>query len=181
MKKAVLFLAISTLLGGCASSKKVEEINEMDVNSALAEYQKVILQEEKKLNDRLVKSALLATEYQKRLAETNDGLKRPMYDYDKIREARYQAKTVPEGMERIFPIDWVGPVEPVLETIVQYAGYELVYQGIRPIFSREVTLLPDNLTIKQHLDNIAVNTDGYIKDIDIYVKDKKVVVIYENF
>jgi hypothetical protein len=182
MKKAVLVLTISMLLGGCATSSKVPKYEEMDIEGAVAEHQRVIISEEKKLNNRLVKAALLATEYQKILSETNNGLKRPMYDYDKIREARFQATEVPEGMERKLPIDWTGPVEPVLETIIQYSGYELVYKGIKPIFSRDVTLLPENhLTIKQHLDNIAVNSEGYIKDIDIYVADKKVVVIYENF
>ena len=182
MKKAVLVLAIGTLLGGCASSSKVEDYQSMDIDKALEEYQDIIIQEEKKLNDRLVKSAFLANEYQKILAETNNGLKRPMYDYDRIREARYQATEIPEGMERQLPIDWSGPIEPVLETIVQYAGYEISYQGIKPIFSRDVTLLPEsNITIKQHLDNIEVNAEGYIKDIYTLVADKKVIVVYENF
>lgn len=181
MKKAVLFLSVCSLLGGCASSKKMENVNSGDLITN-EEYRKMIIKEEKKLNDRLVKSALLAAESQKILAETNNGLKRPKYDYDKIREARFQATYIPEGMERILPIDWVGPVEPVLETLVSYAGYKLKYKGVKPVQSREVTLLPENdINIKQHIDNIDINSQGYIKDIIISEPDRTVVIVYENF
>lgn len=181
MKKAVLFLSLCSLLGGCASSKKVDEMKDNDLITN-EEYRKMLIAEEKKLNERLVKSALLAAESQKILAETNNGLKRPNYDYDKIREARFQATYIPEGMERILPIDWVGPVEPVLETLVTYAGYTIQYKGIKPVQSRDVTLLPENnINIKQHIDNIDINSQGYIKDIIISEPDRQVVVVYENF
>lgn len=179
MKKVVLTLAIASILGGCVSSKNVE--NKKSDLITNQEYRKILLKEEQKLNDRLAKSALLAAESQKIMAETKNGLLRPMYDYDKIREARFQSNYIPVGMERILPIDWDGPVEPVLETLVHYSGYSIVYNGSKPLQSRDVSLLPGDLNIKQHIDNIDINAKGYIKDILINEPDKIVTVIYENF
>ena len=179
MKKAILTISMLALLGGCSSTSDKSNVKKDLITNE--EYRQMLLKEEKKLNNRLAKSALLAAESQKIMAETNNGLARPMYDYDKIREARFQAGYVPEGMERVLPIDWDGPVEPVLETLIHYAGYALDYKGVKPIQSNDVTLMPGNVTIKQHIDNIDVNVKGYIKDIMIFEADKKVVVVYENF
>lgn len=178
MKKVVLTLAMTAILGGCSSTKEVEVKKDTISNE---EYRQILLKEEKKLNERLAKTALLAAESQKIMSETKNGLSRPNYDYDKIREARFQATYVPVGMERLLPIDWDGPVEPVLETLVHYAGYEIQYQGSKPLQSRDVSLLPGDITIKQHIDNIDVNVKGYIKDILINEPDKLVIVVYENF
>lgn len=180
MKKAILAISALTLLCSCASSDDKNLTKQRELVSS-AEYREMLIKEDRKLNERLAKSALLAAESQKIMAETNNGLARPMYDYDKIREARFQATYVPSGMERIMPIEWDGSVEPVLETLVHYAGYRINYKGRKPIQSRDVTLLPDNLSIKQHIDNIDINSEGYIKDIFINEADKIVVVVYEDF
>ena len=181
MKKIMITLSALSLLAlsGCSTTKDVNQNNKDLITNE--EYREILLKEERKLNNRLAKSALLAAESQKIISETNNGLARPMYDYDKIREARFQATYVPVGMERILPIDWDGPIEPVLETLVHYAGYELAYKGTKPIQSKDVTLMPGPVTIKQHIDNIDINAKGYIKDIFIDEPDKKVIVVYENF
>lgn len=180
MKKIILAVSALTLLGGCSSTDNSSSKVQKDLITN-EEYRQILIKEEKKLNNRLAKSALLAAESQKIMAETNNGLARPMYDYDTIREARFQAGYVPVGMERILPIEWDGPIEPVLETLVHYAGYNLTYKGVKPVQPKDVTLMPGNTTIKQHIDNIDVNSQGYIKDILIVEPDRKVVVVYENF
>ena len=84
-------------------------------------------------------------------------------------------------MERVLPINWSGPVEPVLDLLASYAGYDIRFIGTRPSISRDVTLLPDELNIKQHIDNIRVNTEGYFQTIDIFEQEKKIVVVYNDF
>jgi len=179
MKKTILILSTLTLLGGCASSNN-DIVEQRDLIST-EEYRQMLVKEEKKLNNRLAKSALLAAESQKKSAEINNGLARPMYDYDKVREARFQATHVSEGMGRTLDIEWDGPVEPILITLIKYAGYTPVFKGKKPVQSRDVTLLPGNISIKEHLDNIDVTVAGYINDMYILEKDKKVVIVYENF
>ncbi len=177
-KNVVLFLIGASVLSGCSSKPEVEQLPR-SYNSE--EYKKVLVEEEKKLNERLAKVALLAAESQQIFAQTNSGLKRPQYTHEKIKEAVQQATYIPEGMERVLPINWSGPVEPVLDLLASYAGYDIRFIGTRPSISRDVTLLPDELNIKQHIDNIKVNTEGYFQTIDIFEQEKKIVVVYNDF
>lgn len=179
MKKLILAVSVIALLGGCSSRHQDVKVKEDLITNE--QYREMIFKEEKKLNDRLAKSALLAVESQKIMTETNNGLVRPKYDYDKIREVKKQINYVPSGMERILPYDWTGDAETAIESVLHYAGYEIEYKGTRPIQSRTVDLLPGQRTIKQHLDTIEIDTKGYIKDFFIEEQTKTVVVIYENF
>jgi hypothetical protein len=175
-KTLFIFVAGALTLSGCASTKN-EKTNEM------APYEKAQLESKKETMEILGKAALLSSKAQAVLAKTEQAYYQPLLDADQIRQARAQNETIPRGMEKTIPISWAAAPEPVLTMLANASGYILDYANQRPPIPEDVYITGEPKNIKQLIDIIDQQTDGYIKDIIITdTFDKKLItVFYEKF
>ena len=177
MNKTLFIFAVAAIaLSGCETNKNSNK-NEM------APYEKAQLESKKETMAILAKAALLSSKAQSVLAKTEQAYYQPLLDADKIRQARAQNETIPRGMEKKIPISWAAAPEPVLTMLANASGYTLNYANQRPPIPEDVYITGEPKNIKQLIDSIDQQTDGYIKEIIITdTFDKKLItVFYEKF
>jgi hypothetical protein len=174
-RSLVLLVAISSMFG-CASSNTKN-------NAEIAPYEKAQLESKKETMQLLSKAALLAAKAQSVLAKTEQAYYQPLLDADQIRQARAQNEIVPRGMEKKIPISWTAAPEPVLAMLANASGYTLQYKNQRPPIPEDVYISGEPKNIKQLLDSIETQAEGYIKSIDTTdtYDIKLITVTYESF
>lgn len=183
MKKRKLILVLgfsSILIGGCAS--KPDNTEELKVKKDILKFEEMASEERGRLHDYIKEITDKAITVQKERRDIESALTLPQLDADKIREAMWQFSYVPVGMDRVISVDqWNAPPEPLLNTLANYAKYEITYTNNKPPIDKTISINAENKNLKYLIDEVQRQSVGYIKDIKIMEDIKHIVVDYEDY
>jgi hypothetical protein len=175
MKKPIFttFLCLSLLgVTGCTSTPKKE------VKSTSVDYEKLALQEQKKLYLNIQTISYKALETQRIRQKVQNAASLQKMDADQIREANWQNNYIPVGMDREFTIDWKYDPEPLLKMLANYAKYTISFKGKPYPIKKNIIIHPEKRNIKDIIDDVAYQTKGYIDKIEILEDIKHINIIY---
>lgn len=167
------FFCLSVLaITGCSSTPKKE------VETANVDYEKLALQEQKKLYLNIQTISYKALETQRIRQKVQNAASLRKMDADQIREANWQNNYIPIGMEREFSIDWKYDPEPLLKMLANYAKYTIAFKGKPYPIKKNIIIYPEKRNIKEIIDDVAYQTKGYISKIEILEDIKHINIIY---
>lgn len=175
MKKLLIttLLCATTLgMGGCSTTQK-KDIAPEEVN-----YERLALEEQKKLYLNIQQISYKALESQRIRHKVQNAASIKVMDADQIREANWQNNYIPVGMEREFSIDWKYDAEPLLKMLADYSDYTISFIGKPYPIKKNVVIYPERRNIKSIIDDVGIQTEGYIKKIEILEDTKHIKVTY---
>lgn len=184
LKESILCVSLLLFLNGCMTNSGLEkEQKDKEESARLLKYQELAKEERKKLYEYIKSVTDKALEIQKERKEVENALVLPKLDADAIREAQWQSSYIPIGMEKIIPVsNWKSPPEPLIKTFADYSHYELQFINKRPPIEKIVSI--DNSgdkNIKNLIDDVERQSQGYIKTIKIMEDIKLIIVEYQEY
>jgi hypothetical protein len=174
-KSLVLTAMLTVFLGACSSNPK----NPEDVRAS--NYEALAKKEEVKMHRYIQDVAAKALEVQRVRKNVENALALPKMDADHIRQAQWQIAHVPPGMERLMEIEWKGAPEPLLRALAENSHYTIDFDKKPKPIEPTVVVHSFSQNIKQLIDEIERQSDGYIEDIHIYEDLKFIKVVYQEF
>tara|TARA_Y100000588_G_scaffold341918_1_gene386304 strand:+ start:1248 stop:1787 length:540 start_codon:yes stop_codon:yes gene_type:complete len=162
MNKRILFCILSSaVMSGCASFTE-EEV----VKAPVPTYEPSVVSE-KEVYDTFILAAKNVDESLRIYAEVNNAAKRDELNYEKIRQAQWNAQYVPEGLERPMTITWEGPIRPLISQLTKEVDYQVRFIGDLPPVPHTVSVVAKNKPIIEILRDINAKVDGLV-DINIF-------------
>ena len=176
MNKGLMLTAMLTVfLGACSSNPN------KPTDGQLSNYEALAKKEEIKMHRYIQDIAAKALEVQRVRKNVENALALPKMDADHIRQAQWQIAHVPAGMERMLEIEWKGAPEPLMRALAENAHYTIDFDNKPKPLEPTIVVHSVSQNIKQLIDEIDRQSDGYIENIHIYEDLKFIKVVYQEF
>lgn len=178
MKKKYVILSLALIFSLSACSSKPKQVA---VSSNDDEYQRLILEQRELLKNNIISVAQQAYEVQKTIMQVNNAMALKSTDFspDVMRHKEWQNTYIPVGMERNISIDWKAYPEELLKLLASASSYDIEFLGKPYPAKRIVNLDPAPRPIKKLIDDVELQSTGYISHIDIFEDSKLIKVYYE--
>ncbi|MBE8232151.1 MAG: DotD/TraH family lipoprotein [Endozoicomonadaceae bacterium] len=175
-KNNLLTFVISALIISACSTTEI-------IKPDTSDFDNVIRKSNEQTNLILARAAILAAKAQAVRARTQQALAQKLLTADQIRQAKFQARRIPEGMDRKVRLPWVGAPEPVIQKIATLSGYQLFYRNQPKPIPEDVYIDNQRRNLKDFIDIVASQSAGYIDDIfiDDEHNHKSITIVYSKF
>lgn len=173
-KYLIITLSIALLLGGCASKPAKPVVVEDN-------YEKLIFEQREILKQNIMDVSRKAYNVQKTISEVQNAMALKSTDFspEVMRYKEWQNTYIPVGMEREMTIDWKAYPEEMLKLLASASSYEIEFIGKAYPIARMINISPDPRPIKKLIDNVEMQSKGYIERVDIFEESKLIKVYYE--
>ncbi len=180
MKKNIIIPIIGIgLLSGCSSFSEQEDTSKLTNKK---DYEQLIVENRKMTHENMLITAEKAYQTQQAIFEVMNAiaLSDKNMSAEDIRQAEWQNTYIPEGMERDISVDWDAYPEEILKLLANASDYEVVFRGKPYPVAKTVSVDDKPKPIKRVIDDVAMQSKGYIDSVDIFEDSRLIVVKYSQ-